>query len=221
MEKLLSNGAVTQILEGQKPANPVLQIIEYEPIDADRFPFSEDTEGLRYRLTIDDGEREYKDCFVTNQDIVTDIKNGRIQKWSIIRVSNFTKLTIGTQDVIHLLNLNVVKPGSEVGCKLLIHSGEIIQKISQTHRTITFEQLGQHLGVGPQYAERIVAQMIRDGRIQGYLNQIDGFVHFESKDVLQNFDEEIVKLCSEVNHIVEEIRDVVPEEWWTANATQT
>ena len=95
-----------------------------------------------------------------------------------------------------------------------------IQKMSKTNQTISFAKLGEHLNIEPQYAERVVAQMIRDERIQGHLNQIEGTVHFDSKDVLQLFDEEILKLCSEVNDIIEKIKNVVPDEWWAANAHQ-
>lgn len=104
---------------------------------------------------------------------------------------------------------------------LLNFSQNKVHSISKTHPSITFDRLGEYLNVEPQYAEKIVAQMIREERIQGNLDQVDKVVHFETKNALQMFDEEILKLCSEVNNIIEKIRDNVPENWWAANAHQT
>jgi hypothetical protein len=92
-----------------------------------------------------------------------------------------------------------------------------VHEISKLHQNISFVQLGQLLNIEPQNAEKVVAQMIREERIPGHLDQIEGMVHFDSKDVLQVFDEEILKLCSEVNHIIEKIKVVVPDEWWSFN----
>uniref|UniRef100_A0A6G1SM36 Importin subunit beta-1 n=1 Tax=Aceria tosichella TaxID=561515 RepID=A0A6G1SM36_9ACAR len=92
-----------------------------------------------------------------------------------------------------------------------------VHQVSKLHQNVSFAQLGDLLNIEPQYAEKIIAQMIREERIQGHLNQIDGTVHFESKDILQVFDEEILKLCSEVNHIVEKIKVVVPDQWWSSS----
>lgn len=103
---------------------------------------------------------------------------------------------------------------------LLNLSESQVQKISRTHQSISFDQLGQYLRIEPQYAERVVAQMIRDERIQGHLNQIEKMVYFDSKDVLQLFDKEILHLCSDINIVIEKIRKVVPEDWWAANAQQ-
>lgn len=103
---------------------------------------------------------------------------------------------------------------------LLNYSDLKINKISKTHSVITFDKMGELLNVSPDYAERIVAQMIREERIKGYLDQIERVIHFDSKDVLQLFDEDILKLCSNINDTVEKICKQVPEEWWAANVSQ-
>lgn len=96
-----------------------------------------------------------------------------------------------------------------------------IQRISKINSTITFDKLGDLLSIDPEYAERIVAQMLREEKLKGHLDQIERVVHFDCKDVLQLFDEEILKLCSDVNEVVEKIRKVAPQEWWAANAHQS
>lgn len=123
MEKLLTTGAITQILADQKPANPVLQIIGYKPMGADQTAFGQATEELRYRLMIGDGDKAHQYCIITNQDIVNDIKNSKIEKWSIIKVSNYQTVDSNGRKLIYILNLTVIKPGSEVGCKLTATPG--------------------------------------------------------------------------------------------------
>lgn len=90
-----------------------------------------------------------------------------------------------------------------------------VQKISKTHQSISFKDLGDYLNVEPRFAEKIVAQLIREERLQGYLDQTESIVYFESKNVLQLFDDDILRMCSDVNDIIEKIKNVVPNEWWT------
>lgn len=52
---------------------------------------------------------------------------------------------------------------------------------SKLYNNITFEELGALLEITPAKAERIASQMITEGRMNGYIDQIDGIVHFESK----------------------------------------
>lgn len=123
MEKLLSHGAITQILENQQPANPVLQIIGYKPMTAEQTAYGDSTDELRYRLMIGDGIKAHQYCVITNQDLVDDIKNGRLEKWSIIKVLSYRTVDCGEvpenkRRLIYILNLEVIRRGSEVGHKL-------------------------------------------------------------------------------------------------------
>lgn len=43
------------------------------------------------------------------------------------------------------------------------------------------EELGRLLGIEPIKAEKIAGQMISEGRMEGSIDQIDGYVHFKSK----------------------------------------
>lgn len=52
---------------------------------------------------------------------------------------------------------------------------------SKLYNNITFEELGALLEIPPAKAERIASQMITEGRMNGYIDQIDSIVHFESK----------------------------------------
>ena len=63
-------------------------------------------------------------------------------------------------------------------------------------------------------AERIASKMISEGRMQGHIDQIDSIVHFESRQVLQTWDDQIRSLCFQVNSIIEKI-SVVEQDWLT------
>lgn len=52
---------------------------------------------------------------------------------------------------------------------------------SKLYNNITFVELGALLEIQPDKAERIASQMISEERLNGYIDQIDGIVHFESK----------------------------------------
>ena len=47
--------------------------------------------------------------------------------------------------------------------------------------------------------------MISEGRMQGHIDQIDSTVHFESRQVLQTWDDQIQSLCFQVNSIIDKI----------------
>lgn len=125
-ENLLSPGSITQILDDEKPAFPVVQIIGFKPIGADQMAFGQSTEELRYRLMIGDGKRAHQYCIITNQDIVKDIRGGKIEKWSIVRLTNYQTVDYGEgpaenkRRLIYVLNLEMVKRGSEVNQKIVI-----------------------------------------------------------------------------------------------------
>lgn len=50
---------------------------------------------------------------------------------------------------------------------------------SRLYNNITFAELGSLLEITPSKAERIASQMITEGRMNGYIDQIDGIVNFE------------------------------------------
>lgn len=52
---------------------------------------------------------------------------------------------------------------------------------SKLYNNITFVELGALLEIQADKAERIASQMISEERLNGYIDQIDGIVHFESR----------------------------------------
>jgi COP9 signalosome complex subunit 4 len=105
---------------------------------------------------------------------------------------------------------------------------------SKLYNNITFEELGALLEIAPQIAEKIASQMITEGRMNGYIDQIDSIVHFESKliianislfyssnnfsarDILPTWDKQIQSLCYQVNQIIEKISNI--EANWMSRA---
>lgn len=82
---------------------------------------------------------------------------------------------------------------------------------SKLYNNITFEELGALLEIPPAKAEKIASQMITEGRMNGYIDQIDSIVHFETREVLPSWDKQIQSLCFQVNNIIEKISQIAPE----------
>lgn len=107
---------------------------------------------------------------------------------------------------------------------------------SKLYNNITFVELGALLEIAPAKAERIASQMITEERMNGYIDQIDGIVHFESlffflflifrsfaykkkpflkflaRESLPQWDKNIQSLCYQVNGIIEKI-GLVEADW--------
>ncbi|XP_011505899.1 PREDICTED: COP9 signalosome complex subunit 4 [Ceratosolen solmsi marchali] len=89
---------------------------------------------------------------------------------------------------------------------------------SKLYNNITFEELGSLLEIPPGKAEKIASQMITEGRMNGYIDQIDSIVHFETRESLPTWDKQIQSLCYQVNQIIEKIAQTEPE--WIAKAME-
>jgi COP9 signalosome complex subunit 4 len=60
--------------------------------------------------------------------------------------------------------------------------------------------------------------MILEKRMQGSIDQIDGFVYFGRQEVLPSWDQKIETLCASVNALVEKISTIDPD--WTAKFSE-
>ncbi|KAI4816824.1 hypothetical protein KUCAC02_009128 [Chaenocephalus aceratus] len=83
---------------------------------------------------------------------------------------------------------------------------------SKLYNNITFEELGALLEIPP-------AKMITEGRMNGFIDQIDSIVHFETREALPTWDKQIQSLCFQVNNLLEKIRAAAPE--WAAQALES
>lgn len=66
---------------------------------------------------------------------------------------------------------------------------------SKLYNNITFEELGALLEIPPTKAEKIASQMITEGRMNGFIDQIDSIVHFESSFKINTFNELKNQFC--------------------------
>ena len=79
-------------------------------------------------------------------------------------------------------------------------------------RNIRFEELGNLLEISTAKAEQIAARMVSEGRLRGYIDQIDGVLFFvDDRDALRNWDERISDLCVKVNKSCEDIETSYPQ----------
>lgn len=79
---------------------------------------------------------------------------------------------------------------------------------------MTFLELGTLLEIKPSKAEKCASQMITEGRLGGYIDQIDGIVQFTNTDHLPLWSSRIEQLCHEVNSVIDKIQAAHPD-WLT------
>ena len=72
---------------------------------------------------------------------------------------------------------------------------------------IRFDKLGLLLGVSSSIAEEKARNMISENRMEGSIDQITNVLHFKPLEVLPLWHSQVEKLCSEVNQVVDLIKD--------------
>lgn len=78
---------------------------------------------------------------------------------------------------------------------------------SLIYNNITFDELGNLLGISAQKAERVASRMIQEKRMKGTIDQIDGIIQFENEgENLQTWDRQIESICRTVGNLVETIQ---------------
>ncbi|OQR72055.1 COP9 signalosome complex subunit 4-like [Tropilaelaps mercedesae] len=88
---------------------------------------------------------------------------------------------------------------------------------SALYDNVTFAELGALLEIPAERAEKCASQMITEGRLAGYIDQIDGSVEFHKPDVLPQWNSRIEQLCQQVNGVIEKISSAHPD--WLAQLT--
>lgn len=97
---------------------------------------------------------------------------------------------------------------------------------SKLYNNIGFDQLGELLGIDPEKAEDYAAKMLEQGRLAGYIDQIDRLIFFEGEASgerktghaervvgreLRKWDANILGLAEEVEKVTSQIQNQHPE----------
>ena len=81
--------------------------------------------------------------------------------------------------------------------------------ISKLYCNLTFQELGELLGVTSLQAERYLADMVQEGRMKAVLDQRNGMVEFEGENEgLEEWENQINLLCKSVEDTVREMQSV-------------
>ena len=88
--------------------------------------------------------------------------------------------------------------------------------ISKLFKNISFQELGNLLGIPSLKAEKIAAQMISEERMIGSVDQINSTLEFKASNNLDSWDEHMRCICKEVNFIVEKLVRIHPD--WAGKA---
>jgi len=83
-----------------------------------------------------------------------------------------------------------------------------ILSTSKLFTNIGFNKLGLLLGVPSLIAEEKARNMISENRMEGSIDQITNVLYFKHLEVLPLWHSQVEKLCSEVNQVVDLIKDV-------------
>lgn len=75
---------------------------------------------------------------------------------------------------------------------------------SKLYTNISIDQLGHLLGVSPDKAEAIAADMMTEGRLQGTIDQVECLIRFDDNvEPLLQWDKQIQSTCQKVNDIID------------------
>lgn len=78
--------------------------------------------------------------------------------------------------------------------------------VSKIYNNITFEELGALLEITPLQAEKIVATMVSEGRLQASLDELASVVEFENEsESLVSWDANIAKFCQDLDRLLADI----------------
>lgn len=77
---------------------------------------------------------------------------------------------------------------------------------SKLYNNISVAELGNLLDVAPDKAEQLASEMIGEGRLQGSIDQVEGFIHFaDSLEQLAQWDRQIAAVCGKVDALLESL----------------
>merc|ERR1712151_792827 len=79
---------------------------------------------------------------------------------------------------------------------------------SRVYKNMRLPDLGLLLEVPAERAEKIAAKMIAERRLDGYICQKSGIIHFDVGDEnLQQWDRHIRNVCNEVNSVLVKVKE--------------
>jgi len=77
---------------------------------------------------------------------------------------------------------------------------------SKLYNNISIQELGTLLGIPPEKAESIAADMISEGRLTGLIDQVERLIRFDTKaEQLLQWDTQIQGICNKVNDIMDDM----------------
>ncbi|KAF4552357.1 COP9 signalosome complex subunit 4-like protein [Elsinoe fawcettii] len=156
-----------------------------------------------------------------------DERAGQIPEYGILE-KIFLDRVLGKEEVAGFAEklsphqLALTSDGSTVLDKAVLEHN--LLAASRLYRNIGTEQLGGMLGVDGEKAEVYAAQMIEQGRLKGWIDQIEGLIYFEGEGSGRTtgagdrgvWDENVRRLAEEVEKVTTMIQGAEPE-FYAAN----
>ena len=91
-----------------------------------------------------------------------------------------------------------------------------LESMKYAYENISFDHLGEILGVSDAEAEKLAAKLIYDQRVQGYIDQVDRFVYFDNvspshDDPVSVWNANVISVSHRLNEVVETITKLVEQ----------
>jgi COP9 signalosome complex subunit 4 len=83
-----------------------------------------------------------------------------------------------------------------------------ILAISRVYLNISFQGLGEMLNVSSEKAELTCSSMIAEGRLDAYIDQIDGYIFFRNGNTFQDFDQSVSNLLNQLETTYSDIQQL-------------
>eukprot|EP00039_Didymoeca_costata_P031989 m.36534 g.36534 ORF g.36534 m.36534 type:complete len:406 (+) comp9139_c0_seq2:222-1439(+) len=146
-----------------------------------------------------------------------------LDSWEMLEATYMEKIIKDTQIATFAEQLSPHQQAVTVDGNTILDRAIIMHNLlsaSNLYDNISFDELGNLLGINARKAEQIAAQMISEGRMHGRIDQIFGIVEFdgtvsETEAVRIRPDQQIHDACQHVNRAVESIEKRHPE--WLQN----
>ncbi|XP_062499308.1 replication protein A 70 kDa DNA-binding subunit-like [Corticium candelabrum] len=107
MAHMLSAGAIQAVVQGQQPANPVLQILNMKKIQGNNSGGSD-----RFRMIVADGKQSLNAMLATQLNPM--VVNNEVERFAVFRLSRYVTNEVNGRRVIIILGLDVLEKGSQV-----------------------------------------------------------------------------------------------------------
>ena len=92
-----------------------------------------------------------------------------------------------------------------------------LQAASKIYNNIRISELSKLLNMDVNNAEKLVAKMISEDRLQGVLDQTEGLLLFSEEDEIYTWNDNVKSICSDLTDVMQTVQEMYPGSFFEAN----